>query len=165
MAIVLQEVVGTAHNNHFYPTLSGVARSLNFYPIGSETADDGIAQVALGLGKYIVDGGTTLRFSPRHPHHILQLGTPEMALRETQTRFYALDLANLSPQFQTDDSFNLLKLTLNDADQDGTLKYITSTYDPYDQIIREGYYPQGRKIISYANILQHGMFPLELSLP
>lgn len=160
MAIVLQEVVGTAHNNHFYPTLSGVARSLNFYPIGNETAEDGIAQVALGLGKYIVDGGVTLRFSPRHPHHILQLGTPEMALRETQTKFYALDLANLSPQFQTDDSFNLLKLTLKDADQDGTLKYITSTYDPYDQVIREGYYPHGRKIVSYANILQHGMFPL-----
>ena len=160
MAIVLQEVVGNAHGSHFYPTLSGVARSLNFYPLGNETADDGIAHVALGLGKYIVDGGVTLRFSPRHPHHILQLGSVEMALRETQTKFYALDLSNVSTQFKTDDAFNLVRLTLKDADEEGALKYITSTYDPYDAIIREGYYPQGRKIISYANILQHDMFPL-----
>ncbi len=160
MAIVLQEVVGTRYNDHFYPMLSGVARSLNFYPIGNEKAEDGIANVALGLGKYIVDGGQTLRFSPRHPHNILQMSTMDFALKETQTRFYALDLKNLAENFSVDDAFNLLKLNLKNADADGSLKYIVSTYDPTDQVIRDGYYPGGRKIISFVNILQHDVFPL-----
>ena len=160
MAIVLQEVVGNQYNDHFYPTISGVARSLNFYPIGNEKAEDGIANIALGLGKYIVDGGQTLRFSPRHPHNILQMSTMDFALRETQTRYYALDLKNLAEQFSVDDSFNLLRLNLKDADADGSLKFIVSTYDPYDQIIRDGYYPGGRKILSFVNVLQHDVFPL-----
>ena len=164
MAIVLQEVVGNRYNDHFYPTISGVARSLNFYPIGNEKAEDGIANIALGLGKYIVDGGQTLRFSPRHPHSILQMSSMDFALRETQTRFYALDLKNLAEQFSIDDSFNLLRLNLKDADADGSLKYIVSTYDPYDQIIRDGYYPGGRKILSFVNILQHDVFPLAKTL-
>ena len=160
MAIVLQEVVGSRYNDHFYPTMSGVARSLNFYPIGNEKAEDGIANIALGLGKYIVDGGQTLRFSPRHPHSILQMSTMDFALRETQTRFYALDLNNMAEAFSVDDAFNLVKLGLKDADAEGSLKYIVSTYDPYDQIIRDGYYPGGRKILSFVNILQHDVFPL-----
>ena len=160
MAIVLQEVVGSRYNDHFYPTMSGVARSLNFYPIGNEKAEDGIANIALGLGKYIVDGGQTLRFSPRHPHSILQMSTMDFALRETQTRFYALDLKNMAETFSVDDAFNLVKLGLKDADAEGSLKYIVSTYDPYDQIIRDGYYPGGRKILSSVNILQHDVFPL-----
>ena len=160
MAIVLQEVVGNRYNDRFYPTISGVTRSLNFYPIGNEKAEDGIANIALGLGKYIVDGGQTLRFSPRHPHNILQMSTMDFALRETQTRYYALDLKNLTEQFSVDDSFNLLRLNLKDADADGSLKFIVSTYDPYDQIIRDGYYPGGRKILSFVNILQHDVFPL-----
>ena len=164
MAIVLQEVVGNRYNDRFYPTISGVARSLNFYPIGNEKAEDGIANIALGLGKYIVDGGQTLRFSPRHPHNILQMSTMDFALRETQTRYYALDLKNLTEQFSVDDSFNLLRLNLKDADADGSLKFIVSTYDPYDQIIRDGYYPGGRKILSFVNILQHDVFPLAETL-
>ena len=160
MAIVLQEVVGNRYNDRFYPTISGVARSLNFYPIGNEKAEDGIANIALGLGKYIVDGGQTLRFSPRHSHNILQMSTMDFALRETQTRFYALDLKNLADQFSVDDSFNLLRLNLKDADADGSLKFIVSTYDPYDQVIRDGYYPGGRKILSFVNVLQHEVFPL-----
>ena len=148
MAIVLQEVVGSRYNDHFYPT------------IGNEKAEDGIANIALGLGKYIVDGGQTLRFSPRHPHSILQMSTMDFALRETQTRFYALDLKNMAETFSVDDAFNLVKLGLKDADAEGSLKYIVSTYDPYDQIIRDGYYPGGRKILSFVNILQHDVFPL-----
>lgn len=160
MAVVLQEVVGSTYNNHFYPTISGVGRSLNFYPIGNEKAEDGIVNIALGLGKYIVDGGQTLRFSPRHPHNILQMSTLDFALRETQTRFYALDLENLAENFAVDDAFNLLRLSVKNADADGSLRYIVSTYDPYDQIIRDGYYPGGRKILSFVNILQHDVFPL-----
>jgi DNA-binding response OmpR family regulator len=164
MAIVLQELVGSPYRSRFYPSLSGVARSLNFYPIGKEKAEDGVANIALGLGKYIVDGGITLRFSPRHPHNILQMSTVEYALRETQTRFYALDLKNLPKSFSVDDGFNLLHLTVKDADADGALPYLVSTYDQHDQLIREGYYPGGRKILSFANILQHEVFPLAETL-
>ncbi|MDD4516682.1 PEP/pyruvate-binding domain-containing protein [Massilibacteroides sp.] len=164
MGIVLQEVVGTKYNTHFYPNISGVARSLNFYPIGNEKAEDGIANIALGLGKYIVDGGQTLRFSPRHPHNILQMSTLDFALRETQTRFYALDLTNATKQFSVDDSFNLLRLNLKNAEADGGLKFLVSTYDPYDQVIRDGFYPGGRKILSFVNILQHDVFPLAETL-
>lgn len=164
MAVILQEVVGTAYGDRFYPTMSGVARSLNFYPIGDEKAEEGIANVALGLGKYIVDGGVTLRFSPKHPHNILQTSTMDLALKETQTKFYALDLNNLKTPFSVDDAFNLLKLHIKDADSDGTLKLTSSTYDPYDMIIRDGYYPGGRKIISFVNILEHEKYPLAETL-
>ena len=164
MAIVLQEVVGRQYGNHLYPTISGVAKSLNFYPIGNEKAEDGIANIALGLGKYVVDGGVTLRFSPQHPNNILQMSTMDFALRETQTHFLALDMNNEIVNFAANDSFNLVKLSVKDADDDGILKYITSTYDPEDQIIRDGYYPGGRKILSFANILQYDMLPLSETL-
>ena len=164
MAVVLQEVIGNRYNDHFYPTISGVARSLNFYPIGNEKAEDGIANIALSLGKDIVNVGLTLRFSPCHPHNILQMSTMDFALRETQTRYYALDLKNMTENFSVDDSFNLLRLNLKDAENEGSLKYIASTFDPYDQIIRDGFYPGGRKIISFVNILQHEVFPLASTL-
>ena len=164
MAVVLQEVVGVRFNDRLYPLISGVARSLNFYPIGKEKAEDGIVNIALGLGKYIVDGGVTLRFSPRHPRNILQMSTTEFALKETQTHFLALDMKNMPTRFSVDDSFNLIRLGVKDADEDGALKFIVSTYEPHDQIIRDGYYPGGRKILSFANILQHDMFPLAKTL-
>ena len=160
MAIVLQEVVGQTYGTHYYPSLSGVARSLNFYPIGNERAEDGVANIALGLGKYIVDGGTTLRFSPRHPHNILQTSTLDLALRETQTRFYAIDTHETTFTPKVNDGFNLLKLTVKEAEQDGSLTYIASTFDPYDQAIYDGLYDGGRKIITFANILQHDAVPL-----
>lgn len=160
MAVILQEVVGNQYGERYYPSMSGVARSLNYYPIGDEQTEEGIVNLALGLGKYIVDGGLTLRFSPYHPTKILQTGDLEMALRETQTRFYALDLGNAGRGFSIDDGFNLLKLNVKEAEKDGALHYIASTYDPYDQIIRDGLYPGGRKLITFANILNHDVFPL-----
>lgn len=159
MAVVLQEVVGTAYGTHYYPTMSGVARSLNFYPLGNEKPEDGIANVALGLGKYIVDGGLTLRFSPRHPQHILQLSTNEQALRETQRTFFALDLSNGIETFQTNESFNLQKLTIADAERDGSLRDVCSTYDPNDEVIRPGL-QTGRKLITFQHILQYDRFPV-----
>ncbi|TWV15541.1 phosphoenolpyruvate synthase [Bacteroidaceae bacterium HV4-6-C5C] len=160
MAVILQEVVGNSYNDRYYPSMSGVARSLNYYPLGNELAEEGIVNLALGLGKYIVDGGVTLRFSPYHPHQILQTSEMEIALKETQTRFYALDLKNIGQDFSIDDGFNLLKLHVKEAEKDGSLMYLASTYDPYDQIIRDGLYPGGRKVITFANILQHDVFPL-----
>lgn len=164
MGIVLQEVVGTQYGNRFYPTMSGVARSLNFYPIGHEKAEEGVANIALGLGKYIVDGGTTLRFSPYHPNNILQLSTMDFALRDTQRQFYALDMEDTDREFSVNDGFNLLKVNVSDAVQDGSLQYIVSTFDPMDQVIYDGFYEGGRKIISFANILQHDLFPFSESL-
>ncbi|SFK31191.1 Response regulator receiver domain-containing protein [Porphyromonadaceae bacterium KH3CP3RA] len=160
MAIVLQEVVGSQYGGLFYPAISGVARSLNYYPIGNEKPEDGIVSIAFGLGKYIMDGHTGLRFSPLHASNILQLSSLDLALSDTQTRFYALDLHSEIKDFMIDDGFNLLKLRLKEAEKEGPLRYVASTYDPQDQVIRDGYYEGGRKIISFANILQHGMFPL-----
>ena len=160
MAVILQEVAGERHGDRFYPTLSGVARSVNYYPIGDELAEEGTVNLALGLGKYIVDGGQCLRVCPSHPHQILQTSEMEIALKETQTRFYALDLANPPVTFQKDDGFNLLKLRVNAAEPDGTLQYIASTYDPYDQVIRDGIYEGGRKVITFCGVLQQGVFPL-----
>ena len=159
MAVILQEVVGNTYGTHYYPNISGVLRSLNYYPIGDEKAEDGIASLALGLGKYIVDGGQTLRVSPYHPHQVLQTSEMETALRETQTRFYALDLANAGEDFKVDDGFNILKLRVREADKDKSLNFLASTYDPYDQIIRDGIYEGGRKVITFAGMLQQNVFP------
>ncbi|MCR5513671.1 MAG: phosphoenolpyruvate synthase [Prevotella sp.] len=160
MAVILQEVVGQQHDTRFYPTFSGVLRSLNYYPIGDELAEEGIASLALGLGKYIVDGGQTLRVSPYHPKQVLQTSEMETALRETQTRFYALDVSHVGDDFKVDDGFNILNLRVKEADKDGSLHGIASTYDPVDQIIRDGIYEGGRKVISFSGVLQHGVFPL-----
>ncbi|HZJ79010.1 MAG TPA: PEP/pyruvate-binding domain-containing protein [Dysgonamonadaceae bacterium] len=160
MAVVLQEVAGSRHNNHFYPTISGVARSINYYPLGDELGKDGVVQMGLGLGKYIVEGNQGLRFCPVYPKKILQLSTVDSALKDTQTRYFALSMNPVKQDFSVDDSFNLVKLGLNDAEADGTLRFISSTYDPNDMIIRDGYYPGGRKIISFVHLLQHNMLPL-----
>jgi hypothetical protein len=160
MAVILQEVVGHRYGDLYYPTFSGVLRSLNYYPIGDETAEEGIASLALGLGKYIVDGGQTLRVSPYHPHQVLQTSEMETALRDTQTRFYALDMSHVGDDFQVDDGFNIKNLRVRQADADGSLTYIASTYDPMDQVIRDGIYEGGRKIISFCGVLQQGVFPL-----
>ena len=160
MAVILQEVVGTQYGDRYYPNFSGVLRSINYYPIGDEKAEEGIASLALGLGKYIVDGGQTLRVSPYHPHQVLQTSEMETALRDTQTRFYALDMTHVGRDFKVDDGFNIRNLRVKEADKDGSLDFIASTYDPYDQVIRDGIYEGGRKVISFCGVLQQGVFPL-----
>ena len=164
MAIVVQEVVGSQYGKLYYPAISGVARSINYYPIGKEKVEDGIVNMALGLGKYIVDGENGLRFSPLHPHNILQLSMLDYALKDTQTQFYALDSEWIPQDFSNDEGFNLKKSRLKEAEENGPLRYLASTYDPQDEVIREGFYPGGRKIVSFANILQHDMFPLAQTL-
>lgn len=160
MAVILQEVVGKDYGTRYYPTMSGVLRSLNYYPIGDEEAEEGIASLALGLGKYIVDGGQTLRVCPYHPHQVLQTSETEMALRDTQTQFYALDMKHVGADFKVDDGFNILKLRVKDAVEDQSLNYIASTFDPYDQVINDGVYETGRKLITFAGVLQHDVVPL-----
>lgn len=160
MAVILQEVVGKQYGDHFYPNFSGVLRSINYYPLGYEKSEEGIASLALGLGKYIVDGGQTLRVSPYHPAQVLQTSDMEIALRQTQTQFYALDMKCVGVDFKVDDGFNILKLKVKDAENDGALNFIASTYDANDRVIRDGLYDGGRKIVSFNGVLRHGVFPL-----
>jgi CheY-like chemotaxis protein len=160
MAIVLQEVVGSTYGHRFYPTISGVARSLNFYPIDPEKPSDGIASVALGLGKHVVEGKPSLRFSPKYPKKLFQLSMPEMALKETQKTFLALDLRASSFVPSTDDAINLLELDVREAYSDGSLALLASTFDNESQQIREGYNGQGMPIISFSGVLRHKQFPL-----
>ena len=162
MAVILQEVVGQQYGECFYPTFSGVARSVNYYPIGDEKAEEGTVSLAMGLGKYIVDGGTCLRVCPAHPHQVLQMSEMDIALRDTQTSFFALGQNDLEkPDPLVDDGFNLIKVSVRDADKDGSLQWICSTYNPVDQCIYDGYYEgRNRKIISFAGVLQNGVWPL-----
>jgi len=160
MGIVLQEVTGRQYGDRFYPAISGVARSINFYPIAPEKPEDGIANIAYGLGKYIVDGGMGLRFSPKYPKKILQLSTPEMALSETQKSFFALDLRPESFVPNIDDTVNLLKIKIKDAEDDHALKLVASTFDYDSHSLREGTLYPGKRLITFSQILNHGTFPL-----
>jgi CheY-like chemotaxis protein len=161
MGIVLQEVCGQKYENRFYPTISGVARSINFYPIEPEKSEDGFVSLAFGLGKYIVDGGMALRFSPKYPRKVLQLSDTKMALRETQHEFYALDLNPASFIPSTDDAVNLLKLKISDAEKDGSLKFVASTYDFQNDVIRDDLSDDGERIITFSNVLKYDLFPLD----
>jgi hypothetical protein len=160
MAIILQEVCGTQYGNRFYPTISGVARSINFYPVGMEKPEDGIANIAFGLGKLIVEGGSGLRFSPKYPAKVLQLSSADSALKETQREFYALDL--LADHFypSTDDGVNISKLKIREAENDSSIRFVASTYDMDNHIIRDNFTDKGRRVITFNNILKYNTFPL-----
>ena len=160
MGIILQEVCGQEYNGRYYPTLSGVARSLNYYPIEPEKPGDGIVSLAYGLGKYIMEGGAGLRFSPKYPRKILQLSSNEMVLKNTQKIFYALDMSPDSFRPSVDDGINLLKLKINQAAGDAPFRYAVSTYDMHSSIIRDGFYQDGKPIITFSSILNHDAFPL-----
>lgn len=160
MGIVLQEVTGRQYGDRFYPAVSGVARSINFYPIAPEKPEDGIANIAFGLGKFIVDGGNGLRFSPKYPKKILQLSTPDLALSGTQKTFYALDLKPESFSPNTDDTVNLMNLRIKDAESDSALKLVASTFDYESHQLKEGTIYDGKRIITFSQQLNHGTFPL-----
>ncbi len=160
MSIILQEVCGQQHGDYFYPTVSGVVRSINFYPIEPEKATDGVAHVCYGLGKQIVEGGRSLRFSPKHPKKILQLSDTNLALRDTQKAFYALELNPEKFIVSTDDSINLASLKINNVENDDALKFVTSTFDYNDGTLKEGTIYKGRKVVTFANILKYESFPL-----
>ncbi len=160
MGIILQEVCGSEYNDRFYPTLSGVANSIDFYPIKPGKAEDGTASIAFGLGKYVVDGGVSLRFSPKYPKKILQLSSPDLILRESQKVFYSLDLSSESFVPSTNDAINLFKLKISDAEIDGTLKNVVSVYDFQNNVISDNYSTAGKKVVTFSNILNHKVFPL-----
>ncbi len=160
MAVIIQEVVGVQHGDYYYPGFSGVGRSLNYYPTGKETPEDGVCELAAGLGKYIVDGGQALRFSPARPKHVLQTSTTELALRDTQKHLCALDLASANEQFKLDEGFNIPQLPVQDEARAGHLHYLVSTYDGMNDCIVDSDAARGRHIVTFANVLKHGVFPL-----
>ncbi len=177
MAVILQEVVGKDVDGYYFPSFSGVGRSLNYYPLNNEKPEDGVAEVAVGLGKYIVDGGLALRFSPRHSDNVLQTSELSLALRDTQTRMYALDMkgdereTSISGQkisnplpslsnLKVDDGYNVAKIRVQDIADKGALKYMVSTFDFRDNVIRDNDYGDGRKVVTFNNILKHKVYPL-----
>ncbi|MCM1076842.1 MAG: phosphoenolpyruvate synthase [Bacteroides sp.] len=176
MAVILQEVVGREVDGYYFPSFSGVGRSLNYYPLNDEKPEDGVVEVAVGLGKYIVDGGLALRFSPRHPDNVLQTSELSLALRDTQTRMYALDMKGeqcettstdkksdkpaTSSRLTVDDGYNVAKLRVQDMAEKGALKYMVSTYDFRDNVIRDNEFGEGRRVVTFNNILKHKTFPL-----
>lgn len=160
MGIIIQSVCGNRYRGYFYPTLSGVARSLNYYPVGKEKTDEGIVNLAYGLGKQIVEGGISIRFSPKFPRNIIQLSSPNQALKDTQKYFYAIDLKPESFKPSTDDKINLLHLPVKEAEKDRSFVFAASTYDLDNQVIRDGLLYKGKRIITFSNVLNHDTFPL-----
>lgn len=160
MAVILQEVIGKQYGDVYYPNISGVARSINFYPIGDEKPNEGIANIALGLGEIIVGGGQTLRFSPFHPKKVLQLSAPGSAQRDTQKYFFGLDMNPDSYIASTNESVNKKKITIREAENHGSLKYVASTYDLQNNIIKPGILHQGIRLITFDNVLKYNTFPL-----
>ncbi len=160
MGIVLQKVSGNQYEDRFYPTFSGVARSINFYPLEDETAEEGVVNVALGLGKHIVEGKRSLQFSPLHPRKILQLSSPGMALSDTQKTFYALNLSAESFYPSTDEAVNYEKFDIKQAEEDESIYEISSVFDFQDNVLREGRMYQGKRLITFANVLKYNSFPL-----
>jgi len=165
MAIVLQEVTGNLYSPHenggrFYPSVSGVARSLNFYPLENEKASDGIVNIALGLGKTVVEGEMSLRFCPTNAKKIMQLANIDTVLKNTQNQFYAVNMQLNSFHPATNDIYCLLRLAMPDAEKDGSLKYLASTYDRENDVLRDDSDCPGRKVLTFAGILKYTMFPL-----
>jgi phosphoenolpyruvate synthase/pyruvate phosphate dikinase len=160
MAVVIQELCGTEEQGLFFPTIAGVAHSLNFYPLGNERPEDGVAQIAAGLGKIVVDGGRVLRFSPRHPKHALQLSTTDLTLRETQREMYVLDLRPEKFKTSMDEAVNLMKVDINTIKNFRNIRHVASTWDMANQMISDSSFEEGRRIITFSRILKYDSFPL-----
>lgn len=160
MAIIVQEVCGSEEDGFFFPTLSGVARSVNFYPLGHEKADDGIVKVAYGLGKAVVDGEQVLRFSPAYPKNTLQTSTPDLTMRDTQKAMYALSLDPGAFRTSVDDGVNLERIDIADCGRFASLAKVASTWDYENMRIVDSAIPKGPKFVTFAHMLRYGSFPL-----
>jgi hypothetical protein len=159
MAVVLQQVVGTLHGPRFYPDFSGVVRSHNFYPVEPMTFADGIAAVALGLGRTVVDGGKCLSFCPRYPRNLLQFSSVEDILANTQTEFCALEVDGV-PNSGDPGHLREARFGLDIAEADGTLHAVASTYSADNHAVYDGLSRPGSRIVTFAPMLKHGIFPL-----
>lgn len=161
MAVIVQRLVGADHDSRFYPDFAGVAKSYNFYPVPPQKSTDGIALVALGLGKTVVEGGNTVRFCPKYPRHLLQFFSTKETLRNAQQMFWALDLkGKLDHNLDHTPDVLLQELELSLAEKDGTLFHVGSTYSPENDAVYDGISRNGRRVVTFAPILKHKVFPL-----
>ena len=160
MAIVLQEVCGSEDGGYFFPTFSGVARSVNFYPLGYERPEDGVVKLAYGLGKAVVDGDQVLRFSPKFPRNVLQTSTPDLTMRETQQAMFALNLQPDKFKTSVDDAVNLERIPVSDCGRFRSFSKVVSTFDYENMRIVDSPVPQGPKFVTFAHILKYNIFPL-----
>ena len=160
MAVILQRLVGRRHDDTFYPDFAGVAQSFNYYPFRSMRAQDGIATVALGLGQTVVAGGRALRFCPAHPELLPQMPNPQLALRNTQRDFFALDLSDPDFEPAIDEGTNLALLGLDVAKSHGTLEAVGATYSQENDTIYDTVHRPGVSLVNFAGVLRHGRFPL-----
>ena len=160
MAIVLQEICGSEDGGYFFPTFSGVARSINFYPIGYETPEDGVVKLAFGLGKAVVDGDQVLRFSPKYPKNVLQTSTPDLTMKETQQAMFALNLQPDKFKTSVDDAVNLERIPISDCGRFRSFSKVVSTWDYENQRIVDSPVPKGPKFVTFAHILKYNTFPL-----
>ena len=160
MAIVLQEICGAQEQGYFFPTLSGVARSVNFYPVGHEKAEEGIVKVAYGLGKTVVDGEQVLRFCPAYPKHVIQTSTPELTMRDTQKLMYALDLQPEKFKTSVDDAVNLERIRISACDKFSSFARVASTFDLQNQRMVDSPFAEGPKAVTFSHILRYNTFPL-----
>ena len=160
MAVIVQQLTGRRSGDYFYPGLAGVARSINYYPVGAMRAEDGIAVIALGLGKTVVDGGRALRFSPPHPQNLLQFSTVQDILKNAQRHFYVLRM-NHFPASLTADDATLARLEVDEAADQPAVQYLSSCYNPSDNRIRDTpVCSDGYPVLTFARILKYGDFPL-----
>ena len=160
MAIVIQEVCGSEDNGYFFPTVSGVARSINFYPVGHETAEDGIVKIAYGLGKAVVDGEQVLRFSPKYPKHALQVSTPELVMTDTQKSMLALSMQPERFKTSVNDAVNLERLNIVDCYKFKSFSKVVSTWDYSNMRMIDSAFPEGPKYITFAQMLKYNTLPV-----
>lgn len=168
MAVIIQEVVGEDRGGYYFPSFSGVGRSLNYYTLGEEQPEDGVVEIAIGLGKYIVDGGRGLRFSPLHAEHALQTSTLDLALRDTQTKLFAIkpvETGNAEAfSVKLDEGSNLVMKNVQDFANTGALRYMVSTYDYLDGMLKDFEEGRGRRVVTFANILRDKALPVAEAL-
>lgn len=158
MAILIQEVSGSRFGDRFYPHISGVAQSFNYYPVAYTQPQDGIANIAVGLGKYVVEGGKAYRFSPPYPE--MDMLPPKEQLRNSQKQFYALDMSRTAVDLYSGEDATLLALDIPEAEKDGALQHCASVWDNNDDRIRDGLDHPGPRIVNFRNILKYDQFPL-----
>ena len=160
MAIVIQEIVGKDYDGRFYPTFSGVAQSYNFYPVGHQTFEDGIATVAVGLGKTVVGGGRALRFCPIYPENITEFSSPKSIFENAQRELFVLDTSKRTFKLSGKEDVNLKKLNVEEIKEDGTLENLVSTFDKDDGMIRDEFSEEGPNLVTFSGILKYDTFPL-----
>ena len=160
MGIVLQEICGSEDKGYFFPTMSGVARSVNFYPLGYERPEDGVVKLAYGLGKAVVDGDQVLRFSPKFPKNVLQTSTPDLTMKETQQTMFALNLQPDKFKTSVDDAVNLERIPVSDCGKFRSFSKVVSTWDYENMRMVDSPVPQGPKFVTFAHVLKYNTFPL-----